>query len=126
MCGNCREYKKQALKVILRIVNTISFSTKLHSADMQGKCNELGVLQIRQLFYFVVLTRYYYSNEYKSPVKKHVTLRKVERSVTPWGYTNFGIKMRNYHVAAIFNDIPDDLCLASNKRKMMTDFKRCV
>lgn len=55
--GCCSDHKQQCInRVINRIANSIAYGSKFQDAKIEDKLSYLGILQVRQLFRYEVLT----------------------------------------------------------------------
>lgn len=79
-------------RIIRKTVNSITYGTHLQEVPTQQKYCKLGIIQVKELFHFVVSTQRYFISDIKVPVHKSVTLTKTERYIELHVFINHDTK----------------------------------
>lgn len=106
------------LKNILR-----SVGHNLPSLSSQNLFAELGFPSFRSLFVRTVVLRYFWSTEFKVEHKPSRMLRSHERFVVPRSSTRYGEARRSVYIPKLFNDLPEDVFLATSKGMLKNRLK---
>lgn len=117
------KYKLQKINnLIKKMIQNMTYGTQLESLSFQEQLSELQLLTVDDLHKFMVLTKYYFTHNFKIPSAKEKQLRHTERFDIPRIYTNYGKRLRKYYVPTYFNNLPDSLLnlqsLAQVKKEM--------
>jgi hypothetical protein len=109
-----QKIQNKAIKVLFDPTNRNS-STKIHK--------ENNILKVKQMIEYYILTKNYYSNEFKIPL-----LRSVRNSnnwlIEPLWRNSYGKRSQSYMVPRLFNKLPTTLRKVNKKHVMKKEIKK--
>lgn len=70
------------------------------------------------LFKQIVVLKYFWRTDYRTPNVKLIPLRHIPRYMTPRVRTHYGMAARPYYVPAIFNEVPDELFSSTTRKHL--------
>lgn len=123
--GSCSSFKKKKINNIQkRMLKNITYGTRYEDLTLEEQLDHLDLLAMDNLRKFVILTKHYFTHDFKLKSNKQKQLRHTERLHIPRVYTNYGLRQRKYYVPKYFNDIPDNLLTLQSISSVKKEMKK--
>lgn len=106
------------------MLKNITYGTRYEDLTLEEQLDHLDLLAMDNLRKFVILTKHYFTHDFKLKSNKQKQLRHTERLHIPRVYTNYGLRQRKYYVPKYFNDIPDNLLTLQSISSVKKEMKK--